>query len=66
MLDACAMIAYLQDEDGAEAVEHLAGNEGCMAHAVIANLNDAKVVTSDHHEFDSIKEQGVCEVEFIR
>lgn len=123
------MIAYLQDEDGAEAVEErLAGNEGCMAHAVnlcevyygylrdegedaantaietlkgdglvvredidepfwrevggykaanrvsladcfaiaLANLNDGRVVTSDHHEFDAIKEQGVCEVEFIR
>lgn len=123
------MIAYLQDGDGAEAVEeHLVGNEGCMAHAVnlcevyygylrdegedaantaietlkgdglmvredidepfwqevggykaanrvsladcfaiaLANLNDGRVVTSDHHEIDSIKEQGVCEVEFIR
>lgn len=123
------MIAYLQDEDGAEVVfDHLAGDEECMAHVVnlcevyydylraedeeaantaietlkgdglvvredieeafwqevggykatnrasladcfaiaLANRNDARVVTSDHHEFDSIAEQGVCEVEFIR
>lgn len=123
------MIAYLQDEDGAEVVEgHLAGDECCMAHIVnlcevyynylrvedevaarlaietlkgdglvvredtnelfwqevgkykaanrvsladcfaiaLANQNDARVVTSDHHEFDSLAEQGICEVEFIR
>jgi predicted nucleic acid-binding protein len=37
----------------------------CFAIA-LANRNDARVVTSDHHEFDPIKEQGICEVEFIR
>ncbi len=35
MLDACAMIAYLKDEDGAEVVErYLAGDEECIAHVV--------------------------------
>ena len=130
MLDACAMIAYLKDEDGAEVVEgYLAGDEGqCMAHAVnvcevyydyfrtegedaarlaletvkgdglvvredmdesfwteigrykathkvsladcfaiaLANRNETKVATSDHHEFDPIAERGICGVAFIR
>ncbi len=37
----------------------------CFAIA-LANRNNGRVVTSDHHEFDPIKEQGICEVEFIR
>lgn len=129
MLDACAMIAYLRGEDGADVVEErLIGPEECTAHAVnlcevyydflraqdkgwarlairvlekdgvlvredidrdfwqevgkykaahrvsladcfaiaLANRNGARVVTTDHHEFGPIKEQGICEVEFIR
>jgi len=34
VLDACAMIAFLRDEDGAEVVESLILDEYCMAHAV--------------------------------
>ncbi len=34
VLDACAMIAFLRDEEGADAVASLLLNEDCMAHAV--------------------------------
>jgi PIN domain nuclease of toxin-antitoxin system len=34
VLDACAIIAYLRDEIGAEHVENLLLNEKCMVHAV--------------------------------
>ncbi|MDQ3182139.1 MAG: PIN domain-containing protein [Actinomycetota bacterium] len=37
----------------------------CFAIA-LANREDAKVSTSDHHEFDSIAAAALCEVEFIR
>ncbi len=34
VLDACAMIAFLRGEEGAETVTSLLLNENCMAHAV--------------------------------
>ena len=35
VLDACAMIAYLRDEDGADIVDNfLQGDEACLAHAL--------------------------------
>ncbi|MFC1716559.1 PIN domain-containing protein [Candidatus Poribacteria bacterium] len=34
VLDACAMIAFLRGEEGADAVTSLLLNEDCMAHAV--------------------------------
>lgn len=41
VLDACAMIAFLRGEEGADAVTSLLLNEDCMAHAV----NFAKSIT---------------------
>lgn len=35
----------------------------CMA---LADRLDAEIVTADHHEFDTIAEQGLCRVTFIR
>ncbi len=34
VLDACAVIAFLRGEEGADAVTSLLLNEDCMAHAV--------------------------------
>jgi len=34
VLDACAMIAFLRNEEGADVVSSLLLNESCMAHAV--------------------------------
>ena len=35
VLDACAIIAYLRDEEGADVVESaLLGDDACVAHAV--------------------------------
>jgi PIN domain nuclease of toxin-antitoxin system len=130
VLDACALIAYLRDEDGGALVEeYLASTEDCLVHVVnlcevyydfvraggeerarsavddledegllvredtdrafwqevgrlkatlvrisladcfaiaLSNRIAGRVVTSDHHELDSVAEQGICEVEFIR
>jgi predicted nucleic acid-binding protein len=37
----------------------------CFA-ITLANELDATVLTSDHHEFDAIAQQGICRVTFIR
>lgn len=37
----------------------------CFAITLAREL-DATVLTSDHHEFDALAEQGVCRVTFIR
>ncbi len=129
ILDACAMIAFLRDEPGAEQVEAFFRHDHCMAHAVnvcevyydffraeneataknavtdlvalglkikedmdqpfwqeigrlkaeikrisladcfavaLAKRINASIVTSDHHEFDSIAESGLCKILFIR
>jgi PIN domain nuclease of toxin-antitoxin system len=34
VLDACAIIAFLQDENGADLVESASNGESCLAHAV--------------------------------
>jgi len=129
VLDACAIIALLRNEAGAEITDRLLLEQTCMAHAVnlcevyydflkaenenvaketindlekyglifredmdqefwqevgsykaeikrvsladcfaiaLANREQAVLVTSDHHEFDYISEQGICQVMFIR
>lgn len=130
MLDACAMIAYLRDEEGGVLVEeYLASDEDSVTHVVnlcevyydfvrshseerarsavddlenegvlvredtdrefwqdvgrlkatpirisladcfaiaLSNRVDGRLLTSDHHELDTVAEQGICEVEFIR
>lgn len=130
VLDACAIIAYLRDEDGAEVVESvLLGSNNCVAHVLnicevyydclrregevqadelledltiigLITRNDidtalwktaagfkadlrrvsladcfamaltqrlsAELMTSDHHEFDTIAAQGICPIKFIR
>jgi predicted nucleic acid-binding protein len=37
----------------------------CFA-ITLANRNNARVATTDHHEFDPIADRGICTVEFIR
>ena len=76
VLDACAIIAYLRDEEGADVVESvLLGNNACVAHAVnvcevyydcLRRGGNAELVTSDHREFDPIAAQGICPIRFIR
>jgi predicted nucleic acid-binding protein len=129
VLDACAIIAMLRNEAGAEITEQLLLEQTCIAHAVnlcevyydflkaenesiareaisdlekhgltfredmdqefwqevgsykagikrvsladcfaiaLANREQAVLVTSDHHEFDYISEQAICQVMFIR
>jgi PIN domain nuclease of toxin-antitoxin system len=129
VLDACAIIALLKNESGAEIVDRLLLEQTCMAHSVnlcevyydflkaedenvaqkaindlekyglifredmdqefwkevgsykagikrvsladcfaiaLTNREQAVLVTSDHHEFDHIFEQGICQVMFIR
>lgn len=130
ILDACAMIAYLRGENGADVVEDMLieNNKTCIAHTVnlcevfyhfikaeneeiaenaISDLEDigiifredmdtkfwkeagkykannkvsladsiamaltqrekAILVTSDHHEFDAIVKEEICDVRFIR
>lgn len=61
VLDACAMIAYLRGEPGADKVS-LAD---CFAMA-LTNRMQADLYTSDHHEFDPIAASGICSVKFIR
>lgn len=130
VLDACAIIAYLRDESGAEIVEAIIEDKSnrCFIHAINAceiyygflrsageviaqatiteidsagviiidtfdrelwqiagqlkarnrlSLADcialslairmqATLVTSDHHELDTINNQGICQIRFIR
>jgi hypothetical protein len=37
----------------------------CFAMA-LANRVQAELVTSDHHEFDPIAQNGICSIQFIR
>ncbi len=37
----------------------------CFAIA-LANRVNGELITSDHHEFDPIADQGICRVQFIR
>jgi len=129
ILDACALIAFLRDEDGADIVESTLIDQDCVAHAInlcevyydclrredknladelldefwevglvrredideefwksvgrikadigkvsladsfaiaLAQRMDGTVLTSDHHEFDRIADESVCNVKFIR
>jgi PIN domain nuclease of toxin-antitoxin system len=129
VLDACALIAFIRSEKGAERVEQRLVEGGCLAHvlnlcevyydcirrggetranAILTDLRDAgvlarsdlddefwkdvgrikaevarisiadcfavalarrpglPVLTSDHHELDSILERGLCGVQFLR
>ena len=52
-------------EIGRHKAAHRVSLADCFAIAR-ANREEAKVSTSDHHEFDPIADQGICEVEFIR
>lgn len=52
VLDACALIAFLNDEPGAEMVGHY--------------TLGAPVATSDHHEFDSLESDGTARFIWIR
>jgi PIN domain nuclease of toxin-antitoxin system len=129
ILDACAIIAYLRDEVGADVVETALNNDECIVHALnlcevykdclvrgddkriadqllldlqsiglysceemdeklwknaallkskhkmsladcfalsLASRRNGKLLTSDHHELDSVVDKGICEIEFIR
>ena len=129
ILDACALIAFLRDEAGADIVESALIDQDCVAHAInlcevyydclkrddknladelleelwevglvrredideefwksvgrikadirkvsladsfaiaLAQRMDGTVLTSDHHEFDRIADESVCNVKFIR
>ncbi len=37
----------------------------CFA-ITLANTYKAELLTSDHHEFDILKDKGVCKIQFIR
>lgn len=52
-------------EIGRHKAAHRVSLADCFAIA-LANREETKVSTSDHHEFDPIADQGICEVEFIR
>ncbi len=52
-------------EIGRYKAAHRVSLADCFAIA-LANREETKVSTSDHHEFDPIAEEGICEVEFIR
>ncbi len=129
VLDACSLIAFLNDEKGAEVVEMILNNDICLIHSVnlyevfydykkrnfdsemhkifynkiielpfkidndmnysllneasyfkvnydisladsfalaLAKINNANLVTSDHHEFDEIDEKGEIAFKWIR
>lgn len=129
VLDACAIIAYLRDEAGADVVETALNNDECIVHALnmcevykdclargenkqkadqllldlqsiglnsceemdeelwknaallkskhkmsladcfalsLAARKNGKLLTSDHHELDSLVDKGICAIEFIR
>ena len=130
VLDACAIIVYLRDEDGADVVESALINDECIVHALnmcevykdcfasgddkqkadqllldlqsiglnsceemdedlwknaallkskykkvsladcfalsLTSRENGKLLTSDHHELDSLVDKGICEIEFIR
>ena len=129
VLDACAIIAYLRDENGADAVETALNNDECIIHALnmcevykdclargedkqkadqllldlqsvglnsceemdeelwkdaallkskhkvsladcfalsLASRKSSRLLTSDHHELDSLVGKGICDIEFIR
>lgn len=52
-------------EIGRHKAAHRVSLADCFAIA-LANREGGKVCTSDHHEFDPIADDGICEVEFIR
>jgi len=60
ILDAGSMIAFLDDEPGAEIVEDSLTEPGSTCYAHIFNL------ATDHAEFDPLVSLGYCPIMFIR
>ncbi|HSN75666.1 MAG TPA: hypothetical protein VL334_11365 [Anaerolineae bacterium] len=64
VFDACALIAYLNDEVGAKVAYRIS-----LADSVALGLTqqlDASLVSSDHHEFDRIDQDGKLRFHWIR
>ena len=55
VLDACALIAFFNDESGADAVA-----------LGLASTRQAPLATSDHHEFEPIEAAGSSRFLWIR
>jgi len=55
ILDACSLIAVLNQEDGADSI--------LLAQSIVS---EAIVISSDHHEFDIIDENEHIEFLWIR
>ena len=56
-LDACAVIAYLRQEPGAEVLKELIERPTTFL---------IPLVTTDHHEFDAIERKGHCRFMWLR
>jgi predicted nucleic acid-binding protein len=56
---------FLQDAGELKAIHKRVSLADCCAIALARRL-DAELVTSDHHELDSLADQGVCKITFFR
>lgn len=63
ILDACAVIAFFRDEEGA-AVARISLAD-CFA-LTLAHRESGILVTSDRKEFEPIAHFNICPIEFIR
>lgn len=63
ILDACAIIAFLRDEAGADVVREILLNADhtCMIHKESGTL-----LTSDRKEFEPVAVLNICPITFIR
>ena len=60
VFDACALVAFFNDESGADVVESL------LLEASQAVVEQATLVTSDHHEMDLIEKDGKLNFYWVR
>ncbi|MCL1883364.1 MAG: hypothetical protein FWF81_06415 [Defluviitaleaceae bacterium] len=75
VFDACALIALINDEDGADVVERLLVDASLgicgisLADAMAlaqASVENAPLVTAVHHELDAVEADGKVEFYWIR
>ncbi|MDR0456332.1 MAG: PIN domain-containing protein [Treponema sp.] len=69
ILDACALLALFDDEEGADIVENIleqARNNEAALIMNAANLIEVYYVTCDHVELEPVQKQGIVPFLWIR
>jgi PIN domain nuclease of toxin-antitoxin system len=62
LLDACALIAYFKKEEGFDLLVRIF-NSIVLG---IASANNYRLLTADHHEFDTIEQNENIAFEWVR